>query len=121
MHQKYGPIVRISLSSCTLKTTIITMSFIPDRPEDGSVGLPHSSFSTAEYSHHRLRRGIIAPYLSKQAIRAFEVVIQQKANALSAHFKKACNNGAPIEFARIFCVICGRHSLTLRIQSTRLL
>ncbi|KAK2879935.1 hypothetical protein FQN49_000747 [Arthroderma sp. PD_2] len=109
MHEKYGPIVRISPYELHIKDPdyYSTLYAGPTKRRDKypwflSVGLPTSTFSTAEYDHHRLRRGMLSPYLSKQAIRSLEPVIQDKVNLLCRHMQRAMKTGEPLEMHKCF-------------------
>lgn len=109
MHEKYGPIVRINPYELHIKDPIYynTVYTGPTMKRDKyswflSAGAPNSLFSTAGYNHHRLRRGMLSPYLSKPAIRTLEPVIQEKVNLLCRHMRDALRNDVPLELHRCF-------------------
>lgn len=109
MHEKYGSIVRINPYELHVKDPIYynTIYTGPTMKRDKyiwflSAGAPNSLFSTAGYNHHRLRRGMLSPYLSKPAIRILEPVIQEKVNLLCRHMREALMNDEPLELHRCF-------------------
>ncbi|KAM5467941.1 hypothetical protein MauCBS54593_005223 [Microsporum audouinii] len=109
MHEKYGPIVRISPYELHIKDPSYynTLYAGPTKRRNKykwflSTGVPRSVFATADYDHHRLRRGMLSPYLSKQAIRTLEPVIQQKVKSLCRHMQEALKTDEPLELHRCF-------------------
>ncbi|EFQ97905.1 trichodiene oxygenase [Nannizzia gypsea CBS 118893] len=109
MHKKYGPIVRINPFELHVKDPIYynTIYTGPTMKRNKytwflSAGAPNSVFATAGYSHHRLRRGMLSPYLSKQAIRTLEPVIQEKVNLLCRHMREALKKDESLELHQCF-------------------
>ncbi|EEQ28161.1 benzoate 4-monooxygenase cytochrome P450 [Microsporum canis CBS 113480] len=109
MHEKYGPIVRISPYELHIKDPSYynTLYAGPTKRRNKykwflSTGVPRSVFATVDYDHHRLRRGMLSPYLSKQAIRTLEPVIQQKVKSLCRHMQEALKTDEPLELHRCF-------------------
>jgi hypothetical protein len=104
MHQKYGPIVRINpfevhINDATFYNTLYSGSTKERNkfPWFLGVGAPNSSFSTAEHNHHRVRRAIISPYLSRQAVRNYEPTFREKLNFLCRHLDNAMQTGMDLE------------------------
>ncbi|KAH8699087.1 benzoate 4-monooxygenase cytochrome P450 [Talaromyces proteolyticus] len=104
MHQKYGPIVRINPFEIHVKDVRFYNTLYTGTTKKRNkypwfirAGAPGSSFSTAEYDHHRIRRGIISPYLSKRSVRSYEPIIQQKINRLCEHMLDTMRSGTEIE------------------------
>ncbi|KAB8225586.1 cytochrome P450 [Aspergillus novoparasiticus] len=109
LHGKYGPIVRINPHELHIKDPDYynTLYAGPTRRRDKylwflSVGAPTSTFATAESDHHRLRRGMLSPFLSKQAVRDLEGVIKGKLSLLCEHMKKAMRNDEAVELHAYF-------------------
>lgn len=119
MHEEYGPIVRINPFEIHIKDADFynTLYAGPTKKRDKyswflSTGVPTSTFSTADYNHHRLRRGMLSPYLSRAAIRDLESVIQQKVHLLCGHVRSAMEKRAAMELHQCFI------SLAVDIVST---
>ncbi|KUL90261.1 hypothetical protein ZTR_01954 [Talaromyces verruculosus] len=119
MHEEYGPIVRINPFEIHIKDADFynTLYAGPTKKRDKyswflSTGVPTSTFSTADYDHHRLRRGMLSPYLSRAAIRDLESVIQQKVHLLCGHLRSAMEKRAAMELHQCFI------SLAVDIVST---
>lgn len=109
MHQKYGPIMRINPFEIHINDASFynTLYAGPTNKRNKyswfiNVGAPNSSFSTAEYNHHRVRRAIISPYLSKQAIRNYEPIMREKLSALCRHLDISMNTGVDLELHTCF-------------------
>ncbi|KAE8135233.1 cytochrome P450 [Aspergillus pseudotamarii] len=109
LHGKYGPIVRINPHELHIKDPDYynTLYAGPTKRRDKylwflSVGAPASTFATAAYGHHRLRRGMLSPFLSKQAVRDLEGVIKGKLDLLCEHMKKAMRSGEAVELHASF-------------------
>ncbi|GAB1192948.1 hypothetical protein APSETT444_002149 [Aspergillus pseudonomiae] len=109
LHGKYGPIVRINPNELHIKDPDYynTLYAGPTKRRDKylwflSVGASTSTFATAEYDHHRLRRGMISPFLSKQAVRDLEGVIKGKLDLLCGHMEKAMKTGEAVELHTSF-------------------
>ncbi|GMF87684.1 unnamed protein product [Aspergillus oryzae] len=109
LHGKYGPIVRINPHELHIKDPDYynTLYAGPTRRRDKylwflSVGAPTSTFATPESDHHRLRRGMLSPFLSKQAVRDLEGVIKAKLDLLCEHMKKAMRSGEAVELHAYF-------------------
>ncbi|KAJ5091020.1 benzoate 4-monooxygenase cytochrome P450 [Penicillium argentinense] len=109
MHQEYGPVVRINpheihIHDVKYYTTIYAgpTKKRSKYPWFLSVGVPHSTFSTAEYHGHRTRRAALAPLLTKQAVRGYEPVIQEKLSYLCRHLDQAICSDAVVELHMCF-------------------
>ncbi|KAE8421134.1 cytochrome P450 [Aspergillus pseudocaelatus] len=109
LHGKFGPIVRINPHELHIKDPDYynTLYAGPTKRRDKhlwflSVGAPASTFATAKYDHHRLRRGMLSPFLSKQAVRDLEGVIKGKLDLLCGHMNKAMRSGEAVELHASF-------------------
>ncbi|VUC27941.1 unnamed protein product [Clonostachys rosea] len=90
MHQKYGPIVRINPEELHIDDpdyydVIYATGKLYDKMEffSARLNMPLSTFATAESSMHKTRRAAIAPFFSKQRVRAYEHLIQDIVNRMS--------------------------------------
>jgi hypothetical protein len=108
-HQKYGPIVRINPQ----ELHIFDPSYFDniycgkgrwEKPPFmvRSIDLGFSSFGTLDHDLHRLRRGSLNRFFSKQKVVALQHVIQDLANKLCDKLERHCNNGIPIDFESAF-------------------
>ncbi|KAF3033879.1 hypothetical protein E8E12_002177 [Didymella heteroderae] len=89
MHQKYGPIVRISPSELHVSDPdFIETLYSRSAPRDKysfmtqAFGLNEASFSTNDHMHHRLRRAAIAPFFSKQRVLGLQDLIRRHVSKL---------------------------------------
>ncbi|BCS17346.1 cytochrome P450 [Aspergillus puulaauensis] len=85
MHEKYGPIVRITPHEIHIKDSsyydsIYTNSkkLSKDPNFVGLFGSPQSMIATIDHAHHRFRRGILASFFSKRSITTLTPVIKGK-------------------------------------------
>ncbi|KAI8931386.1 hypothetical protein NX059_011719 [Plenodomus lindquistii] len=90
MHEKYGPIVRISPSELhvadpSFLDTLYTRSAPRDRYSflTGQFGNELTTFSTNSHQLHRIRRGAISPFFSKQRVFGLQ-------GPVWAHVEKLC-------------------------------
>jgi hypothetical protein len=74
-------------------------------------GSPHSIFETNAHDLHRLRRGALNPFFSKQSIISIEPIIYDKVSRLCALFRRHLSSQRPVELHQAFS------SLTLDIIS----
>ncbi|KAK2743929.1 hypothetical protein FQN57_004552 [Myotisia sp. PD_48] len=111
MHKKYGPIVRINPNELHIHDPDFYDDIYsgPTRKRDKDLqfvtgGWPGSSFGTAPHALHRLRRGMLSPFFSKQAVMRLEPTIQEKTLSLCNHFYKAIEDRTALELHA--CFVC---------------
>lgn len=109
LHQRYGPVVRISPNEVHINSPDFynTLYAGPTRRRHKdswflSSMAPGTSFAAANFDHHRLRRGALSPFFSKQAIRALEPVINEKMHLLCDHARRAQRSGCLLELHTCF-------------------
>ncbi|KND87287.1 Trichodiene oxygenase, partial [Tolypocladium ophioglossoides CBS 100239] len=105
MHKKYGPIVRINANELHIHDP----EFYPkiyagsSRRVDkypaavAAYTVPTASLSTIDHDHHRLRRGILAPYFSKRSVTVLEPTINERVDRLCQRLEGAIASGEPID------------------------
>ncbi|EER24680.1 Cytochrome P450 family protein [Coccidioides posadasii C735 delta SOWgp] len=103
MHEKYGPIVRISPHELHINDPeYYDVLYSRDSPRDkysyytGQFGTPMAAISTISHAHHRLRRSNMNPYFSMARIRKLEPAIQILVNKLCNRLKEFKGTGVPI-------------------------
>ncbi|KAH8157980.1 hypothetical protein CIB48_g10264 [Xylaria polymorpha] len=105
LHRQYGPIIRINPQEIhvydpTFFDSVYSGSGKWDRPrhmtETMDPGL--STFATWDHNHHRLRRGALNRFFSKQKVNALQQTVQDLANRLCEKIESYSNTGIPIDF-----------------------
>ncbi|EEP75342.1 conserved hypothetical protein [Uncinocarpus reesii 1704] len=109
MHQKYGPIVRISPHELHIDDPeYYDVLFSRDSPRDKyeyytrQFGTPMAAISTVEHAHHRLRRSNMNPYFSMGRIRKLEPTIQALVDKLCARFREFKGTGTPLVVQHVY-------------------
>lgn len=109
MHQKYGPIIRISPYELHIHDPEYydTIYAGPTRTRDRyswfvQIGVPNAIMAAAHHSLHRNRRQTFSPFFSKKAINTINPLIQDKVNLLCRHFSKALETGEALELHACF-------------------
>lgn len=109
MHAKYGPIVRINPFELHIKDPdFYTMLYAgPTKKRDKygwlvSTMARGSSFGAAEHRQHRMRRGMISPFLARRSVMSFQPVIQQKVDAVCRHLRRAKDTDGAVELHTCF-------------------
>lgn len=113
LHDKYGPIVRISPA--------VLHIIDPDYYEvlyagAGSkrnkwywsarmFGKGESAFATIQHEHHRLRRAALNPYFSKQSVQKLEPVIRDLVVKLCGRFVEARKTGEPVNLGHAYAAL----------------
>lgn len=59
-------------------------------------GAPLSMVTTINHDHHRLRRGVLNKYFSKQSVVRLEPIIQEKVHKLAKRFEDASKTGTVV-------------------------
>ncbi|KAJ9243589.1 hypothetical protein DTO169E5_2504 [Paecilomyces variotii] len=104
MHQEFGPIVRINPHELHIRDPdFYDELYAPaskkrDKYKHWVVlaGTPEASFATVSHNHHRLRRGALNPFFSKQAVARMEPLIMEKIERLCARLREAIQAQAVI-------------------------
>ncbi|CDM33000.1 Cytochrome P450 [Penicillium roqueforti FM164] len=105
MHEKYGPIVRITphelhVADPNFYTEIYAG---PTRRRDKDprlvrlAGQPTSMFATVDHGLHSSRRAILNSYFSKKSIAGLEDMIQGKVQKLVKRLSMACDQGTVVK------------------------
>ncbi|CAG8962285.1 hypothetical protein HYFRA_00005340 [Hymenoscyphus fraxineus] len=88
-HKKYGPIIRISPNELHIQdSTFYNTLYSGNKHYDKLThiqyrfGIPHSSFATSDYNHHRLRRGAINPFFSRRKIMEHSPAVQKRVDRI---------------------------------------
>jgi hypothetical protein len=109
LHSKYGPVVRINPSEVHIRdpdfydTLYVGKSRKRDKlPWFVYIGLPGSTFSTAQYSTHRKRRNILSPFFTKSAISDLGPVVSSKMSMVCYHLSKKVGTGDTLELQSLF-------------------
>ncbi|WEW59639.1 hypothetical protein PRK78_005118 [Emydomyces testavorans] len=110
MHEKYGPIVRISPHELHVNDP----SFIDILYAGGGkrrdkyeyyatqFGLPESLFGTANHDHHRLRRSALNRFFSKAAVTQLEPMITKKVQDICDLIQAHAGSGEPISLSNAY-------------------
>ncbi|CAE7185156.1 hypothetical protein P3342_008311 [Pyrenophora teres f. teres] len=109
MHQKYGPIVRISPNEVHFNDPDFIDSLYPgagERKTNRPVmvgkrsGTPDSMTATEDHDMHRRRRAVINPFFSVASVRKLEPVIRQHTEKVLSRLEQA--SGKPFEMNLLF-------------------
>lgn len=104
MHEKYGPIVRISPDELHINDP----NFIDELYAGGGkkrdkygyfcsqFGIPDSVFGTAEHGLHRLRRGALNQFFSKASVTKLEPIIHTAIEKLVSQLRSHAGSGKPV-------------------------
>ncbi|KAL1792259.1 hypothetical protein ACET3X_010010 [Alternaria dauci] len=109
MHEKYGPIVRISphelhVSDPAFIETLYTRSAPRDKYSfmTAQFGNPLTTFSTNDHYHHRIRRAAINPFFSKQRVMSLHDMIWTYVEKLCTRFEEYNDAKKPIPTGQAF-------------------
>ncbi|KAH6674962.1 putative cytochrome P450 [Halenospora varia] len=110
MHEKYGPIVRISPNELHVNdpTFIDTLYAGGGKRRDkyeyftAQFGIPKSVFATVSHDLHRLRRGALNRYFSKASVAKLEPTINQVVQKLCAQIQKHAGSGNAVTLSSAF-------------------
>ncbi|PMD41986.1 cytochrome P450 [Hyaloscypha variabilis F] len=109
LHEKYGPIIRISPNELHIdEPDYYEKLYSQHEPRDKSeyylsqFKLPGSSFGTADYRHHRIRRGALNPFLSKQAIVRVEPMLNYMIDKLCNRINEFQKSGQPMPIRLVY-------------------
>lgn len=110
MHQKYGPIVRISPNELHVNDP----SFIDELYAGGGkrrdkyayfsaqFGIPDSVFGTQDHDLHRLRRGALGRFFSRASVSRLEPVIHRAIEKLTSQLQTHRDSGQPVTMTMAF-------------------
>jgi hypothetical protein len=123
MHQQYGPIIRINPQEIHIYDpefydSVYSTQGRWEKPRYmvQSMDPGFSSFSTKDHEHHRLRRGALNKFFSKQKVDALQHVVQDLANKTCEKMELSCNTNTPIDFEGAFgdfSLVCSRGQVCL--------
>lgn len=110
MHEKYGPIVRITPDELHVNDP----DFIPELYPAGGrrrdkyrramqlFGFTEAAISTVEHDVHRVRRGAMARMFSKDSVRRLEPIMVNNLNKLFGRLQKLKESGKPVNVLYIY-------------------
>ncbi|KAJ4983198.1 cytochrome P450 [Stagonosporopsis vannaccii] len=109
MHEKYGPIVRISPSELHVSDpSFIDTLYTRAAPRDkhhfmtGQFGNDLTTFSTDDHYHHRIRRGALNPFFSKQRVVGLQDMIWTHVEKLCQRFEEYRTAQKPLPVSDAF-------------------
>ncbi|CAA9961297.1 Benzoate 4-monooxygenase cytochrome P450 [Pyrenophora teres f. maculata] len=113
MHEKYGPIVRITPHELSLNDPFFYDKVFSssaqkrdkDRYQTTQGGLPSTAITTIDHDLHRQRRGYVSHLFSKKAISSLEPIIQSKVELLVSKLKQAHAKQETLAGAFVFAAL----------------
>ncbi|KAL1748379.1 cytochrome P450 [Schizophyllum fasciatum] len=109
LHRQYGPVVRVAASEvpfhhCSAYRDIYSFSnrFTKDPELYRAFDLPKSSFGQVDPAAAKARRDTMGPLFSRQGIRKFEFVIQDKVDYLVERLLQEGASGTPVNLFLAF-------------------
>lgn len=108
-----GPIVRINsreihISDPSYFTEIYSNGVQEKDPFIVNIApSPGSTFATIDHNLHRIRRGILNPFFSKQAVARMEHIVQDKVNRAAGRLTQAQRDGTVIQTDALFSALTG--------------
>lgn len=113
MHEKYGPIVRISPYELHVET--------PDYCDEiyarggkkrdkwkwftDQFGIPKAAFSTVSHETHRMRRAALNPFFSAASVRRLQPVIEERLDRLLDRFTEFQESGDPMNMSLAYAAL----------------
>ena len=124
MHERYGPIIRISPHEIHVSTP----DFFPEiysqterrdiwRWQRRGFGAPDSTLSTVHHDHHRQRRAALNPLFSRQRIVRLQPVMQERLNSLLARIKTFGEDGQILNVQHAFGAFAAGKSISVSHRS----
>jgi cytochrome P450 len=114
MHERYGPIVRIS----PYELHIDDSEFYDELYVGTSVrktdkyarsahafGGPNAAFGTVEHNQHRIRRGALSPFFSKKSVAELSPVIQSKTSLLLDRLRTFRGTDEPVDLVLAYTAL----------------
>jgi hypothetical protein len=113
MHEKYGPVVRISphevhIHDADFYEEIYSGSVRKRNKWDfvcNSHGVPQSAFGTSSHELHKMRRAALNPFFSKQKCRALQPKIEKVVENLLARFEEFSETMNPLPMSDAFAAL----------------
>ncbi|KAL4789749.1 cytochrome P450 [Aspergillus venezuelensis] len=113
MHERYGPIVRITPREIHVKDPNfydqIYTSNARKRNKDpsfvGMFGSPTSMIATIDHDHHRFRRGILSSFFSKRSITKVSPMIQEKVQRLMERLLQFYQSKSVVDLSAAFAAL----------------
>ncbi|CAN9394820.1 unnamed protein product [Alternaria alternata] len=93
LHEKYGPIVRITPNEVSLSNPenyeaiyYVGSKYSKDPRYYDAFGMEYASFTSCPNELHRLRRGPLNKFFSRAAVLELQNIVKEKADKLCTHF-----------------------------------
>ena len=110
MHEKYGPIVRISPNELhTNEPSFIDELYagggkVRDKYDyaTGQFGIPDSVFGAVSHNLHRMRRAALNPFFSKASVNKLEPIIFEAVNKLCRQLSTYESSGKAVDLTMAF-------------------
>jgi cytochrome P450 len=114
MHERYGPIIRISPHELHIDDP----EFYDELYVGASVrktdkyarsahafGGPNASFGTVQHNQHRVRRGVLNPFFSKRSVVELSPIIQSKISHLLDRLRILKGAGEPVDLVLAYTAL----------------
>jgi cytochrome P450 len=114
MHERYGPIVRIS----PYELHIDDIEFYDELYVGASVrrtdkyarsahafGGPNAAFGTVKHNRHRVRRGVLNPFFSKRSVAELSPIIQSKICQLLLRLQTFSSTDEPVDLVLTYTAL----------------
>ncbi|PSR80440.1 cytochrome P450 [Coniella lustricola] len=110
LHQKYGPIVRITPDEVhvddpsAVEQVYPTLGRKTDKPAwlDARTGVPGSTFSTVHHDQHRQRRSAISPFFSPASVHRLEHILKENLGKMLARLDRHSRAGDIVQIHYVF-------------------
>jgi cytochrome P450 len=110
MHEKYGPIVRITPDELHVNDPEFITELYPSggRKRDKYrramqlFGFTEAAISTVEHDLHRVRRGAMSRMFSKDSVRRLEPIMQTNLAKLFKRFQELKESGKPVNLLHVY-------------------
>ncbi|KAL4881774.1 cytochrome P450 [Aspergillus karnatakaensis] len=113
MHEKYGPIVRITPNELHIKDSSFYHEIYTSAPRKrnkdpnfvGLFGSPTSMIASVDHDHHRFRRGILGHLFSKRSINNISPLIHAKVQRLMERLEQFRNDDRVVHLSAAFVAL----------------
>ncbi|MCJ1374965.1 hypothetical protein MMC20_006198 [Loxospora ochrophaea] len=110
MHEQYGPVIRVSPYELHVSDPAFAPQLYPQVTKNVEkyarsatmFGTTEPAFATVGHDLHRLRRGALNTFFSKQSIRRLEPIIQSIVDTLYQQMKQYQGTGKPINLVHAY-------------------